>query len=133
MIGVAGDTHQVSLESGTRPEVLRPMVDYTYLTLAVRTAADPASLTSAIKQQVWPLDKDLPAYDVETMQEVVEDNLGQRRFDSFLMAIFGGLALLLAAAGNLRRADLDGAAAHATRLAFAWRWALCPAMWCAWS
>ena len=33
------------------------------------------------------------------MDQVVEDNLGQRRFDSFLMAIFGALALLLAAVG----------------------------------
>jgi putative ABC transport system permease protein len=99
VIGVAGDTHQVSLESGTRPEVLRPMVDYTYLTLSVRTVADPGSLTSAIKQTVWTLDKDLPIYDVETMDQVVKDNLGQRRFDSFLMAIFGGLALLLAGLG----------------------------------
>jgi len=99
VIGIAGNTHQVSLESGTRPEVLRPMVDYTNLTLAVRTAADPGSLTSAIKHQVWLLDKDLPVYQVETMDQVVEDNLGQRRFDSFLMAIFGGLALLLAGVG----------------------------------
>jgi putative ABC transport system permease protein len=99
VIGIAGDTHQVSLESGTRPEVLRPMVDYTNLTLAVRTAADPGSLTSAIKHQVWLHDKDLPVYQVETMDQVVEDNLGQRRFDSFLMAIFGGLALLLAGVG----------------------------------
>ncbi len=99
VIGIAGDTHQDSLETGARPEVLRPMVDYTYLTLAVRTAADPASLTSAIKRVVWTLDKDLPVYDVETMNDVVEENLGQRRFDSYLMGIFGGLALLLAGLG----------------------------------
>jgi predicted permease len=99
VIGVAGDTHQASLENATRPEVLRPMVDYTYLTLSVRTAADPASLTSAIKHEVWSLDKGLPIYDVETMDQVVEDNLGQRRFDSFLMAVFGCLGLLLAGVG----------------------------------
>jgi putative ABC transport system permease protein len=99
VIGIAGDTHQDSLESGTRPEILRPMVDYTYLTLAVRTAGDPAALTSAIKRVVWTLDKDLPVYDVETMNDVVEENLGQRRFDSYLMGIFGGLALLLAGIG----------------------------------
>ena len=29
VIGVAGNTHQVSLESGTRPEVIRPRLDYT--------------------------------------------------------------------------------------------------------
>lgn len=99
VIGIAGDTHQDSLESGSRPEILRPMVDYTYLTLAVRTAADPGSLTSAIKRVVWTLDKDLPVYDVETMNDVVEENLGQRRFDSYLMGIFGSLALLLAGIG----------------------------------
>ncbi len=99
IIGVAGDTRQVSLESGTRPEVLRPMVDYTFLTLAVRTAADPGSLTSAIKHEVWTLDKDLPIYDVATMDQVVNDITGQRRFDSFVMGIFGGLALLLAGVG----------------------------------
>ena len=51
------------------------------------------------KQQIWALDKDLPVYDVETMQEVVDENLGQRRFDSFLMGVFGTLALLLAGLG----------------------------------
>ena len=33
------------------------------------------------------------------MNDVVEENLGQRRFDSYLMGIFGGLALLLAGLG----------------------------------
>ncbi len=99
VIGVAGDTHQVSLESGVRPEVLRPMVDYTQLTLSVRTSGDPAALTSSVKAVVFGLDKNLPVYDVQTMQEVVEENLGQRRFDSFLMGAFGGLALMLVAIG----------------------------------
>jgi predicted permease len=99
VIGVMGDTHQVSLESGTRPEIVRPMVDYTFLTLSVRGAADPALLTAAIREQVRGIDKDLPAYDIEAMQEIVDQSLGQRRFDSFVMSIFGGLALLLAAVG----------------------------------
>ncbi len=99
VIGVAADTHQDSLESSARPEILRPMVDYTYLTLAVRTNADPGSLTSAIRRAVWTLDKDLPIYDIATMREVVDLNTGQRRFDSYVMGMFGGLALLLAGIG----------------------------------
>ena len=99
VIGVMGDTHQVSLESGTRPEIVRPMVDYTYLTLSVRSAADPGSLTASIKNQVRALDKDLPLYQVETMQDVLDETVGQRRFDSFVMTVFGALALLLAAVG----------------------------------
>ena len=99
VIGVVGDTRQSSLESATRPEITRPMQDYTYLTLAVRSAADPTALTANIKQQIWTLDKDLPIFDVLTMQDVLDDNLGQRRFDSFLMSIFGGLAVVLACLG----------------------------------
>ena len=99
VIGVARDTRQMSLESATRPEITRPMQDYTYLTLAVRSASDPTLLTAAIKRQIWTLDKDLPVFDVLTMQDVLDDNLGQRRFDSFLMSIFGGLAVVLACVG----------------------------------
>ncbi|HEY4959780.1 MAG TPA: ABC transporter permease [Terriglobales bacterium] len=99
VIGVMGDTHQVSLESGTRPEIVRPMVDYTFLTLTVRGAGDPALMTADIRNQVRGIDKDLPAYDIESMQEIVGQSLGQRRFNSFVMSIFGGLALVLAAVG----------------------------------
>ena len=99
VIGVVRDTRQISLERATRPEITRPMPDYTYLTLAVRSASDPTLLTASIKRQIWALDKDLPVFDVLTMQEVLDDNLGQRRFDSFLMSIFGGLAVVLACVG----------------------------------
>jgi putative ABC transport system permease protein len=75
------------------------MVDYTFLTLSVRGAGDPTLLTAAIREQVRGIDHDLPAYDIETMQEIVDLSLGQRRFNGFIMSIFGGLALLLAAVG----------------------------------
>jgi putative ABC transport system permease protein len=99
VIGVVRDTRQASLESATRPEITRAMPDYTYLTLAVRSAADPTLLTASIKRQIWAFDKDLPVFDVLTMRELLDDNLGQRRFDSFLMSIFGGLAVVLACVG----------------------------------
>ena len=99
VVGVMGDTHQVSLEDDTRPEIVRPMVDYTFLTLSVRGTGDPALMTAVIREQVRGIDHDLPAYDIETMQEIVNLSLGQRRFNSFVMSIFGGLALLLAAVG----------------------------------
>lgn len=99
VIGISGDTHQLSLESGARPEIHRPMQDYTNLTLAVRSSSDPTALTAAIKNQVHMFDKDLPVYDVATMEQVLDDSTGQRRFNAFLMGIFGGLALVLAAVG----------------------------------
>ncbi|HKD74138.1 MAG TPA: ABC transporter permease, partial [Ktedonobacterales bacterium] len=99
VIGMVRDTRQFSLESGTRPEITRPIVDYTILTLAVRTSSPPASVTSAVENQIWTMDKDLPFFKISTMQEIVDDTMGQRRFNSLLMIAFAALALILAAVG----------------------------------
>jgi predicted permease len=99
IIGVIPDTKQISLESGTRPEITRPMMDYTNLTLAIRTASDPAAVTSAVERQIWELDKNLPVFQIAAMQEIVDESIAQRRFNSFLMISFAMVALVLAAVG----------------------------------
>jgi putative ABC transport system permease protein len=99
VIGVVADTHQQSLESATRPEITKPMVDYTQLTLAVRGEADPEALISAVTHQVWSVDKNLPVFEVRTMEQVLDEDTSQRRFESFVMSIFAGLALVLACIG----------------------------------
>jgi putative ABC transport system permease protein len=99
IIGVVADTHQTSLEDATRTEVTKPMVDYTNLTLAVRTDAEPTAMVAAVKSAIWSLDRYLPVFDVQTMQHVIDDTTSQRRFNSLVMAAFAGLALLLAAVG----------------------------------
>ena len=45
------------------------------------------------------VDKELPAYDIRTMNDVVSDSVAQRRFATLLLSIFGLVALLLAAIG----------------------------------
>ncbi|MBZ5500413.1 MAG: ABC transporter permease [Acidobacteriia bacterium] len=99
VIGVVKDARQLSLEAGTRPEIIRPMLDYTILTLSLRTVVEPGLLTPAVEKQVWFFDKDLPVYSVRTMQDIVDDSFGQRRFDSVLMVTFAAVALILAAVG----------------------------------
>jgi putative ABC transport system permease protein len=99
VIGVVGDTHQVSLESAARPEITKPMIDYTQLTLAVRSNADPETLIASVKSQIWTIDKNLPLFEVRTMKQVLDEDTSQRRFESFVMSIFAGLALVLASIG----------------------------------
>jgi putative ABC transport system permease protein len=99
VIGVVADTHQQSLESTARPEITKPMVDYTQLTLAVRGNADPEALITSVKSQIWSIDKDLPVFKVRTMEQVLDEDTSQRRFESFVMSIFAGLALVLASIG----------------------------------
>jgi predicted permease len=99
VIGVVADTHQEGLESRARPEITKPMVDYTQLTLAVRAEGDPDALVISVKSQVWWVDKNLPVFEVRTMEQILDEDTSQRKFQSFVMSIFAGLALVLAAIG----------------------------------
>jgi putative ABC transport system permease protein len=99
VIGVVADTHQESLESAARPEITKPMVDYTQLTLAVRGEADLETLIASVKNQIWTIDKNLPLFEVRTMEQVLDEDTSQRRFESFVMSVFAGLALVLASIG----------------------------------
>src|SRR5437762_3256906 len=99
VIGIVADTHQEGLESRTRPEITKPMVDFTQLTLAVRALGDPDALITSVKSQVWWVDKNLPVFEVRTMEQILDEDISQRRFQSFVMSVFAGLALMLAAIG----------------------------------
>jgi putative ABC transport system permease protein len=99
VIGVQGNARQLSLEDQPRPEITRPMSDFTNLTLSVRSGIDPDSLVTASKQQVWAVDKGLPIYNVLRMQDILDDTMSQRRFSSVLLSIFGSLGILLACIG----------------------------------
>ena len=99
VIGVVGDTRQISVEDPTRPEVTKPMQDFTQLTLAVRMTEDPEAMIPPIKNQVWAVDKYLPVYEVQTMDQIIASTTSERRFESFLMSLFAVLALLLAVVG----------------------------------
>ena len=69
------------------------------MTLVVRTATSPASLTSAVSNAVQQVDGSVPLRDILTMDDVVATSLSQPRFDMLLLGIFAGLALILAAIG----------------------------------
>ena len=68
--------------------------------LAVRTSGgDPGSLTNAVKQQIWSLDKDQPVSRIRTMSQIVSDSLAQQRLLMLLLVVFAVMALLLAVIG----------------------------------
>jgi predicted permease len=67
--------------------------------LAVRTAQDPTSTTSAIRREIAAVDPELPFYGVRTMSEWVEQSLVDRRTPMLLAISFASVALFLAAIG----------------------------------
>jgi len=70
-----------------------------FMTLTVRTAVEPITLTSPIRQAVGRIDPDLPFYYPETLEHRVSESLVTRRTPMMLLVGFAGVALLLAAVG----------------------------------
>jgi len=69
------------------------------MTIAVRTGGDPASIVGSIREQVRAIDPELPFYAVRPMTQLVDESLVSRRTPMLLAALFGGIALFLAAIG----------------------------------
>ncbi len=101
IIGIVGDSKFADLVTPARPVAFwpHPQLGYSAMTLTVRTKVEPLSLRAAVEAQVHALDKDQPVSEVRTMEQWVAKSLAQARFSSRLLAIFAGLAMLLAAVG----------------------------------
>jgi len=102
IIGVAGDVKYRSLTADVPPEVYMPYPQLTITTgmwIALRTDADPRSLIRAARAEVQALDKELPIYEVKTLDQYLGSAVAPPRFNALLLAIFGGVALLLTAIG----------------------------------
>ncbi|HLL70263.1 MAG TPA: ABC transporter permease, partial [Pyrinomonadaceae bacterium] len=69
------------------------------LWLAVKTRSDPTSLTAAIRNEVLQIDKDQPISNVSTMEDIVAATVAPQKFATWLLGIFAGTAMLLAAIG----------------------------------
>ena len=52
-----------------------------------------------VREAIWSIDSDLPIGDVTTMAQHYANAVAQPRFNMVLLALFGGLALLLASVG----------------------------------
>jgi putative ABC transport system permease protein len=101
VVGVVGDV--VQHVDNRRPPV-HVYVPHTQeplqtVTLVVRHAGDPASMTAALRRVVQTQDPDMPLYEVRTMGESIRQGLWQDRIWMTLMGVFAALALLIAAVG----------------------------------
>jgi len=67
--------------------------------IVVRTAVEPASITSAVRQGIWSLDGTQPIARIQTMEEMVDRQLSTPSQSTALLSAFAVLALLLASLG----------------------------------
>ncbi len=103
IVGVVADIKHFGLDLPEQPGLYSPYPQAApwkrWMTIVARTQSDPAGITHAVKEQIWKVDSQLPLTKVQTMHEVAAASFAARRFNMLLLAIFAGLALVLAAVG----------------------------------
>jgi len=69
------------------------------MTFVVRTTVDPDAAFAGARAQVAAVDKDLALTQTTTLADVVDTSMADAKFRTTLLAVFAGIALLLAALG----------------------------------
>ncbi len=109
IVGIVGDVKQGALDAATKPHTYEPFLHLcqgpyafplcTSRNILVRSTVPPAGLMPTVRNIVQQMDPDQPIGRVNLLEDVVSASLAPRRFNTWLLAVFGGAALLLAAIG----------------------------------
>jgi putative ABC transport system permease protein len=102
VVGVVGDVRPRSLEAPAERLIYvnfpqRPQAGFA-LTTVMRINGNPATVAAAARTAIAEIDPTLPPR-FRALDAIVSDSLAARRFSLTLLALFGALALSLAAAG----------------------------------
>jgi putative ABC transport system permease protein len=101
VVGIVSDVRQYGLDTAATADAYLPYTQNLGSSQIVvfRSGLPTQTLTHAVEEQVAALDKDAPVFGAESMDGMISDSLGQRRFVAGLVGGFGVLAMVLAAIG----------------------------------
>jgi predicted permease len=111
IVGVIDDFHQTSIDQPAFPEIdfCAPQLRATdgfyqptllaHVEIAMRTQTGPEQLVPALRRTMLEVNPDLQAGEIQTMEQVVEDSMGNQLLAAQLLEVFAGSALLVALAG----------------------------------
>jgi putative ABC transport system permease protein len=100
VIGVVGDFRQFNPETDTRPELIWPSKEFTNMRVVVRTGGmNPLGLVSSLQQAVWSVDRDQPISDIQPLEQMIDDDNSQRKFNTLLLSTFAGASIILVLVG----------------------------------
>jgi predicted permease len=109
IVGIVADIRSNGLDSDAQPQMWIPQaqvpdaanalnVSLTPVSWIVRTQVPPQSLRQPIEEALRQV-TGLPVSNVQSMEEIVSLSVSRQRFNMWVMSVFGGCALLLAAIG----------------------------------
>jgi putative ABC transport system permease protein len=101
VIGVVGDIKHFGLDDQAEEYIYTSSIQTpgNSMFVVARTATDPVSMTAALRREVRGLDKELPVFDIKSMNQRIIESTASRRLVMFLLSIFAVVALILASVG----------------------------------
>jgi len=102
IIGVVKDFRYQGIRGDITRQAFIPYIGLpviSFMTAYVRTALPPEQAFGAIRRTVAALDRNLPVYNLRTLESAIDASLLNERLVASLSAIFGALATLLAVIG----------------------------------
>src|SRR6266853_3063977 len=101
IVGVVTDVRHASLEEKPQLQVYVPFWQSSVAAASVvlRTSESPELLAAAVEREVNTLDPALAVADIRTMDQLVAEATAERRFQTLLLSVFSGAALVLSLVG----------------------------------
>ena len=101
VVGIVGDIRTSDLNIEPKPAYYIPLPQLMWgpPLLLIRTTGPPQAITGELRKLVSSMDSESPLYDIRTMEDYLALDLGRARFQTILLALFAGVALLLTAVG----------------------------------
>ncbi|HEY6391430.1 MAG TPA: ABC transporter permease, partial [Bryobacteraceae bacterium] len=101
VVGVVGNVKYLGLTVDTDPAIYMPFAQNynARMYLAVSSPGDAAQLTAALRRNIQSIDPDVTLAQISTMEQALALSVSQPRFNTMLLALFAGIALLLASVG----------------------------------
>ncbi len=101
VVGVTPDFRSTALDADPVrimyiPYWQRPQTEASIL---VRTRMNPIGIASSLRNRVWQIDSDVPVPEIRTLVEVMNESVGQRRYQLLLIGLFALAGLALASIG----------------------------------
>jgi putative ABC transport system permease protein len=101
VVGVTRNVRHFGLDADARREIFRPysQASWPAMTVIVKAASEPVSMVPSLRAALATIAPDQPVSRVRTMEQVVSESVGSRRFPMVLLGLFSAVALVLAAIG----------------------------------
>ena len=100
--GVVADFKDWQLDAEPSPEAYTAYATAPVIRsvrVVIRTSIDPQSIAPAVRKLISGIDKDVPVFQLQTLEQELSNSIAPRRFNMALLAAFAATAVLLASIG----------------------------------